>query len=175
MAMTVDELEALVQKAGFPYFRFPDSDELLTPAPVDNYSGPEVANHPELGSFLPMIMKLSDEGRQFSLQVRRVFETEGSPHREIFLQLCSVLQAMPEPIQFLFSPLSGRVNTSIEIPLMDNTLTLQQLTYCLHQMRSYIEEHCMLLDHVLRNGAEGLPDHIRKALESGQPVSVDSL
>jgi hypothetical protein len=58
---------------------------------------------------------------------------------------------------------------------MDNTLTLQQLTYCLHQMRRYIEEQCILLDEVLRNGAHGLPDHLRKALESGQPPSTGSL
>jgi len=166
MAMTPHQLEALIKQSGFPYVADAQAQAFYLPAPARHYAGPGVIEDPNLGKFLPMVARLSDEGRMFSLSVRRAYQTSGSPHLELFLKLCSFIQAMPEPVQFHYNPVTSRVDTMIEIPLMDNILTAQQLEYCLKRMHFYMEEYCDVLEHILRQGAEGLPDAIRRVMES---------
>ena len=175
MAMTNHQLDCLLKQSGFPYVANAETESFYLPAPVKNYEGPGAIEEPGIGKFLPMIARLSDEGRMFSLSVKRAFHTSGSPYLEIFLKLCSVIQAMPEPVQFHYNPLTSQVDTIIEIPLMDNTLTAQQLQYCLKRMHFYMEEHCSVLEHILQQGTEGLPDPIRRVLESDQPPPANWL
>jgi hypothetical protein len=104
MAMTTHQLESLIKQAGYPYVADAESDAFYLPAPVQNYAGPGAIEDPKLGRFLPIAARLIDEARMFSLSVKRAFEVSGSPYLETFLKLCSVVQAMPEPVQFNYNP-----------------------------------------------------------------------
>jgi hypothetical protein len=98
---------------------------------------------------------------------------KGSPHLDIFLKLCTLIQMKGYSIQFEYVPQSGTVRPCIEVPLLDNNLTAQQLDYCIKTMLLTVDGSAELLQNALETGH--IPLELKKFLDDTSNDETEKL
>jgi len=107
----------------------------------------------------------------FTLTAHFGFVVKGNPHLDNFLKLCAIIQMIGYSIQFEYVLQNGTVRPCIEVPLIDNKLTAQQLLYCVDEMLRTVDKHYPALKKVLETGE--LPADVQKVLD-GQDGNGDT-
>ncbi len=86
-----------------------------------------------------LVAELMEDGKYFRLFAPSGFTATG-PHADALLKACMMFQWRTKLIQFEFDANDGEVRPMIEFPLMDNTLTQDQLGRCIGGMVSLLDD-----------------------------------
>jgi hypothetical protein len=166
MSMTIEEISGILTRAGVKH-QFDKDGDIAFSYETEKYVNPRG----EKG--LLMYASLPKEGQMFTLTAHHAFQVKGSPHLDIFLKLCTLIQMDGSSLQFEYVPQNGTVQPCIEVPLMDNKLTAQQLEYCIKAMLHTVEGNAALLQKALETGE--IPPELKKLLDEAEGDDTEKL
>jgi len=165
MSMTIEEISGMLTRLQVANQIDEDGDLRMATLGTERFVNSR--GEKQLDVYLSLY-ELPDIGQVFSVKtVHGIFDTKGSEHRDMFLKLSSMLQAFPDPVQFVYMP-NAELHARIEIPLADNNITYKQLGACIHILRQAVDESYDLLKKALETGVMDIPDKVRKALAEGE-------
>lgn len=145
MAITLEQLDALFDKAGLKHGRDDDGDVILSGFVTESYCAPDGEKR------LRIIAELGENGEYLTFFAPKAFIAEG-PHVDAFLRTCMIIQWRTKLIQFEYDPADGEIRPVIEFPIEDGTLTVGQLRRCMHGMAQLVDKYNDALVHALETG-----------------------
>lgn len=161
MAMTPDELQALLEGTGLKVKRH--GDEVVFGFQTRAYRDRD-------GDLsLMMVAALPEGGEYFTLFAPGALKVSG-PHADAALRACMMFQWRTKMMQFEYDARDGEVRPIIEFPLEDNRLTERQVRRCIAAMVRILDEFHgpftrALQDGVIDFGDGGGPPDRRAVLE----------
>jgi hypothetical protein len=166
MAMTIEEISGILTRAGVKH-QFDKDGDIAFSYEMQNYVNP--AGHKSL----LMFASLRNDGTMFTLTAHHAFNVKGSPHLDIFLKLCTLIQMIGNAVQFEYIPQNGSVRPCIELPLMDNKLSAQQLEYCIMALLRTVDGNAEMLQKALETGE--IPQELKQLLDEASNDDTEKL
>lgn len=108
--------------------------------------------HPGGEKILFIACRVEDEGRYLELFVPSVYRSRDCRYRSAFFAALMQVSLMTKYLQVEHDPADGEVRFSVDLPVMDATLTREQLhvmTTCLYQV---CEQYHPVLVHAMETG-----------------------
>jgi hypothetical protein len=149
MAISLDELEALLREIGIEHYeKHPEGSDIVFGIATEHYRRPD-GEHAIL-----LVAELSENGEYFRLFAPMAYRAAGE-HGDALLKTCMIIQWMTKLIQFEYDSTDGEIRPIIEFPLEDGKLTAQQLGRCVGGLLQLMEQY---------------DDELRAALDQGVVV-----
>jgi len=150
MAMTIDEISALLAELGIKHEK--KSDTMI-------YTGFGTPNYrpPQGGEGIRLIIELFEDGEYFSVYAPKAFVAQG-PHLDAFLKACMVTQWRTKLVQFEYDSSDGEIRPIVEFPIEDGKLTKKQLERCIKGLVHIMDKMYTPLKKTLDVGVFAYPE-----------------
>ncbi len=149
MAMTIEEVEALLTEIGFRFQRGPR-------AQVGMRFGMKQYLDRDGDKDLLVLVDLLENGEYLKVFAPMAFKATGD-HADAFLRACSMVQWRTKLIQFEFDATDGEIRPIVEFPLEDGKVTRKQLERCIVGLAGIIDEYYPVLVRALKDGVVEFP------------------
>jgi hypothetical protein len=134
MAMTLDDIAAILDEMGFGYNRsFEES--IAFSMQMQTYHRDGAPDE----KLLDLMVQLPEDGEYFALYAPSAYRVQGE-HEAAFLQACAMVQWGSKLVQFEWDHTDGEVRPIVEFPLEDHAITRKQFERCVAGI-------CEVLDH----------------------------
>ncbi len=161
MAVTFDELKAMVEEAGVKFFADPQKETILL-----GFSG--------TNGIFTILLKRVEDGEGVFLRVPGVaMVKDDHPFKAKALEILLTENHQVKVGRFCYDPQDGEVYVDWFLPLEDGTLTLSQLRRCIMALLHMADEMTLRLRHVLETGEDlpseefGLKGMVQRLLREG--------
>lgn len=144
MAMTIDEIAALLDEMDFKYHK---KSDMVIHTGVRS----EKFRHPEVGQGVPLVIKLSENGEYLEVFSPMAFRIQGE-HVDAFLKACTMIQWKTKLIQFEYDADDGEIRPIIELPIEDGRITKRQLERCVFGIVGILDNYYPTLEQAARTG-----------------------
>jgi hypothetical protein len=165
MAMTIQEVEALVQEIGLKYGN--EEGTLMLGCGTKTYTNADGRK------VLFMGIGLWEGGEYIRIEAPHALKAAG-PHVDAFLKACMMAQWRTKLIQFEYDEEDGEIRAVVEFPLEDGKITAKQLGRCLMGLVSLLDGLYPTLKRALDEGVIDFPE-VKRSSRTREIEAIESL
>jgi len=168
MAMTIEEVSGILTREEIKH-AFDKDGDIYAGWDTEKYINPKGEKS------VVITFGIRNEEQIFNACVYFAFQVKGCKHLDAFFKLCSIVQSRTFFSKFEYSVKSASVSLRIELPLLDNKLTRNQINACWSCLTKILEDNYEALRKALDTGELDLPEDIKKAISENESGETDSL
>jgi hypothetical protein len=147
MPVTLEQLSAFLEAEGLRFRSRPAEGDILTGFVTRHYADRDGEKS------LRLVIRLRDDGRCLSVFAPGAWNLHECKHREAAFVVLMTAQWQTLYVQFEFDPTDGEVRPTVEFPVVDGTVTRQQLMRMVYAVTGVVDQYA---------------DTVRKAMETGE-------